>query len=196
MRVAELATLYLLIGVGTSAAVLARARAERAQRTLDALLVLAFWPLYGPFLLLGATAPAAPAGLAALTPGADTMARLSARIGAAERRLAEIDALLARPEHREGDAVARAEALRAAGDGVGEKLAQGRVAAIRRLAEIRARFARELDQARELVVQLHLQGELVKLAGDPDGGNRELLAELTLKVECLEEIVRTGLEPV
>lgn len=190
MKATELALLYLLVGLGASAAVLVRARAERTQRVLDAALVLAFWPLYGPFLLIGAGpgAPSsAPRGIAALAPGPDALAALAERIGLADRRLRDIDALLARPEHQEADARAREHALRAAGDPVGEKLAQGRVAAIRRLVEVRARLARELDQARELLVQLRLQGELVKLAGTPSGSD-ELLEELRLRVETLDEI--------
>lgn len=186
MRAGELALLYLLVGMGASAAVLARHQAARAQRALDAALVLAFWPLYGPLLLLGSPAAAAPRGLAALAPGP----ALVERIGAGELRLVELDALLARPEHCETRALAREAELRAVGDEVGERLTQARVEAIRRLGERRQRLARELDQARELLVQLRLQSELVRLGDGADEESRALLAELSLKVECLDEIAR------
>lgn len=101
--------------------------------------------------------------------------------------------MLARPELSEVEATRRELERAEAGDGVGEKLARGRLSAIRRLQALRQRFSRELEQVRELTLQLRLQGELVKLAGDPDGSTRELLAELTLRVECLDEIARTGL---
>lgn len=195
MRAAELTLFYALVGVGCAAAVVAQARAQRA---LDALLVLLFWPLYGPFLLLGARGGAAGGGgrrgaLEGLAAGPELMAELEGRVAAAERRLAEIDGMLARPELSEAEAERRERARAEAGDGVGEKLARGRLSAIRRLRELRQRYDRELEQVRELTLQLRLQGELVKLAGDPDGSTRELLAELTLRVECLDEIARAGL---
>lgn len=196
MRATELSILYVLVGVGCASAVVAQARAQRA---LDALLVLLFWPLYGPFLLLGARVAAGPhtgrsaSALDGLTAGPELLAELEGRVAAAERRLAEIDGMLARPELSEVEATRRELERAEAGDGVGEKLARGRLSAIRRLRALRQRFSRELEQVRELTLQLRLQGELVKLAGDPDGSTRELLAELTLRVECLDEIARTGL---
>lgn len=197
MRATELSILYVLVGVGCASAVVAQARAQRA---LDALLVLMFWPLYGPFLLLGARVAAGPdaarrsaSALDGLTAGPELLAELEGRVAAAERRLAEIDGMLARPELSEVEATRREFERAEAGDGVGEKLARGRLSAIRRLQALRQRFSRELEQVRELTLQLRLQGELVKLAGDPDGSTRELLAELTLRVECLDEIARTGL---
>lgn len=194
MRLWELGLLYLLVGAGGAAAVLAKSRAEAAQRALDTALVLLFWPLYGPFLWMG-SALARPGGASPLERlAADGREAIARRVDAAEAKLAELDALLSRPELSAAAAEARRTELRARGDAVGERLAHNRLRAIERVHEIRAHFARELDQVRELMLQLEVQGELVKLAGEGDGGTRELLAELSVKVECLDEIVRTGFE--
>ncbi|HVO30326.1 MAG TPA: hypothetical protein VMV18_06305 [bacterium] len=202
MRVPELAVLYALIGAGLAVAVVMRGHSAG-----EGAILLALWPLYGPFLVF-ADAPAGPGAasgeaafaaamrraagtpLAALLPEPRAARALARRLRLAETRVAEIDALLRRPEFDEADARARFEELRARGDADRAAVtADHRVRNIARLRALRARFARELDEVRELIAQLTTQAEVVRLSGELDDTSAGLVRELVHRVEGLDDFL-------
>src|SRR5512142_2974785 len=124
MRATELLALYALAGLGFALVAVRRRRSARVVP--EALLALAFWPLYAPFLL--AAAPLQEGGedefldalgrvdgsaLAGLLPGPDAVRLLAQRLRTAARRVAEIDRLLLLPEFAEADAREREAAFAA-----------------------------------------------------------------------------------
>jgi hypothetical protein len=217
MRLGELATVYLLVGLGCAVTSLvhrrtpgslgASDRASRPGRAADALLLAALWPLYGPFLLLrlkggdhatsGAEATfvvalrrARTTPLGALLPDEATVHGLAQRLRVAADKVAEIDALLARPAFSEPATLTRLEELRRR-DATECALASAgiRLQNIRRLRAMRDRFARELDEVGELLEQLITQAELVRLAGAADASSAELVRELVSRVEGLDQML-------
>jgi hypothetical protein len=200
MRLQELAIFYLVVGIGCGVAFVIRM--GRAQASLsDAILLVAFWPLYGPFLFLSAPAPTPPRSildalkkadgtpLSALLPDAATATMLSERLTAAESKVREIEALLRQPEFSEEAAIARMKELEERGDTLAASMAQGRVQNIRRLRGLRDRFARELTEVGELLAQLRVQAELVRLSGAPEANSRDLTTLLIARVEGLGAIL-------
>jgi hypothetical protein len=186
MRLVELAALYLLIGVGSGAAAALRPT-DPAKRWLDATLMVAFWPLCAPFLLLRAPEPggatrseiafllalrrAAGTPLATLLPDETTARALGRRLRVAAGKLREIEELLRRPEFDDSSAT-----------GV-------RLQNIQRLKRLRDRFARELVELEELLAQLTTQAEVVRLAGAPDSETRDLVNEILSRVEGLDAVL-------
>ncbi len=200
MRLMELGFLYLLIGVGCGGALLVRSR----ERLADAVLLFLLWPLYGPFILmrpdigtssgsdsqfLDALHRADGTPLSALLPDETTARALAARLAAASRKVAEIDGLLRQPDFSEEAAQSRANELEKSGDTFAASMAGTRVQHIRRLRALRDRFARELLEVGELLAQLRVQAELVRLAGAPDSGSRDLITLLLARVEGLGSIL-------
>jgi hypothetical protein len=199
---AEGAVLYLLIGAGCALAFVLRS--SGARHPADAALLLAVWPLYAPFLL--STETVAPGGgrrsdfleaiqrasgtpLASLLPSAETAAGLNARVVAAEHRVAEIEHLLSQPDFDEGAALTRSQDLEARGESLAASIAATRARNIRQLVQLRDRFRRELSEINELLAQLRLQAELVRLAGAADGGSREVVQTLLARVDGLGAIL-------
>src|SRR5207248_5581278 len=87
MSVIELSVLYALIGVGCAIALIVHAKiAGENPPVLDALVLVFFWPLLGPFRLFGAR-PNPPDDLG--------FESLEARVSIASHRLEEIDRVLA-----------------------------------------------------------------------------------------------------
>ncbi len=189
------------------AALVAVRPANLSQRVLDALLMAALWPVYGPFLLarwsgideapggsevafLAALRRAEGTPLAALLPDERTARLLARRLRVAAAKVAEIDALLRRPEFDEPEAVARLEELqgRGASDNA-RSTASIRIQNIRRLRSLRDRFSRELDEVGELLKQLTTQAEVVRLAGTPDADTRDLVQEILSRVEGLDHML-------
>lgn len=203
MRLAELVLLYLLVGGGCAITVIAL-RGRSGPVFLDAALLLPLWPLYGPFLvvqgaptrmdgtasaeLLRSLARARGTPMAAFLPDEAAGRALAQRVRAAGERIAEIDALLEQPEFSEDDALARAEEFREK-DARVSAAALERARNIRRLRGLRDRFSRELDQVGELLQQLRIQAEVVRLSGTSDHGVRELVEELLARVEGLDEVM-------
>jgi hypothetical protein len=187
------------------ALVVRQARSER--RAGDALLLALFWPLYGPLLLarlrdqdhgtalsevafLVALRRARRTPLGALLPDESTVRALARRLRVAAGKVAEIDGLLGRPEFSEAAAVDRVEELRARSASENAVSTAGiRVQNIRRLRTLRDRFARELDEVRELLAQLETQAEVVRLAGAPDASTTELVRELVSRVEGFDRML-------
>lgn len=206
MNVTSLAILYTVIGVGCVAARLAW-RARPRGRVSDSALLLGLWPLYGPFLLLSlqgdsaagsdsevsflvALRKAGETPLGQVLPDQATARALAARLRVAAGKVDEIDALLTRPEFHEDDAIARRDALKArSASECAISTATMRVQNIRRLRALRDRFANELDEVGELLVQLTTQAEVVRLAGAPDDSVAELVRELVSRVEGLDEML-------
>jgi hypothetical protein len=204
VRLAELATVYLLVGLGCAVASLVHRRPGRAA---DALLLAALWPLYGPFLLLklrggdpaasGAEATFAVAlrrargtPLGALLPDEATVVALGQRLRVAAGKITEIDGLLGRPEFSEPATLARLGELKRRDATECALAAAGiRLQNIRRLRAMRDRFARELDEVGELLDQLITQAELVRLAGAADTSAAELVRELVSRVEGLDQML-------
>lgn len=176
MRATELAILYLIIGCGSAIALMVMDR--RSRRILDAVLLLPFWPLYGPFLLI--SRPEA---------GDPKLARLQQCLAKAGSRIAEIDRLLARPELDARSAAARLVQLRERGDERAAASVQARLTSIERLERLRERFEREVTEIEELLAQLRVQSEVFRLAGGADTGTRELLDDIICRVDGLEAIL-------
>ncbi len=185
MNLLSFASLYLLVGAG-----LATHRVVRGEATSkfgDAGLLLVFWPLYAPFLVqwqpeqapvpgvenefLEALERASETPLGSLLPDRAQVRRLAEQLEAARLRADEIDALLLRPEFSEKNAP------------------MGRVRKIRYLRELGERTRRELDEIRELLAQLRVQAEVVRLAGDVDGTTRELTVDLLARIEGMDRVL-------
>lgn len=220
MTTANLAAFYLLVGAGCAAVRVARGGLGRAVVT-DAGLLLLFWPLVAPFFVLqGADDDAPRAGsvgdeadedfaralarasetpLGQLLPDRATVDTLRERLRLAARRAREIDALLREPELDEEAAVRRASELQQQGRREAAETVMGRVHKIRYIRSLGLHFRRELDAIRELLAQVRIQAEVVRLAGDADGSARALMTRLFGRIEgldtALEEGSREGLWP-
>jgi hypothetical protein len=204
VKLVELAIFYGSVGVGCTVTVLV-SRGVRGGAVVDAALLLALWPLYGPFLLLrsrpvvgsaerdvlAALAEARRTPLAPLLPDEQAVRALAGRLRAAGARMAEIDALLAEPAFSEDAARARRRELEDAGEVRAAQMAAKRVERIQRLRVLRDRFAGEIAEIRELSLQLRMQAELVRLAGAEGQSARDLSADLLARLEGLDEILGT-----
>ncbi len=210
MKVEHLAALYLMVGVGCAAALLARRRGAAA---LDALLLVLFWPLFGPYVLtsdtssggaraassqeceeaagdlLDALRRAGGAPLAGLLPDVDAGRTLARRMSMAEARVGEIDALLDKDRFDESIAIARQAELRASGDERAAVMIDGRVQIIRRLRSMRDQWSNEIQTIGELLMQLEIQAEVVRLSGMGDGGTRDLVEELVSRIQGLDDFL-------
>ena len=195
MRAEGLLVLYVVVGFGCAAAVVAHWRRMRA-RPIDLLILLPFWPLYGPILLLrertGASGPGAVASLPPIT-GDARLEDLGPRIQIAQARVEQIDRLLALPDFSEQVAQQRHADLQARGDHRAAATAQGRVDSIRRLRGLRDQFAAELTQVDELMRQLRVQSEVIRFAGAAEQGTDDLVLELLARVEGLDAML--AMEP-
>ncbi len=188
MRANELLILYVLIGIGSAAAFTLLAK---QKRLLDAAILVPFWPLYGPFLLLGR---AQPAQLGGLLPDGAIVGELTDRLATAKTRVQEIDAVLARPELDEPSARARMTELAERGDDRAAASVQARLTSIERLRRLRERFMCELTEIDELLAQLRVQSEVVRLAGGAETNTRELVEEIVHRVEGLDAILAVDLD--
>lgn len=201
------AALYLGVGLGWAAAVIVLRRGQGEALITEAALLVLFWPLYGPFMApeppQAPPEPPAPASdpllqtlilaqgapLAALLPDPSQAQRLVAQVEAAIHRVGEIDALLAQPEFSVEDAQRRIAALEAADQPGAARAARGNLRNIERLAALRARSRAELQEVGELMRQLRLQAELVRLSGDQGVGPSALAAALMARVDGLEGVL-------
>jgi hypothetical protein len=197
--------------IGCVAAVLALEHGGgRMGAVSDAILLLLFWPLYGPFFLmqsqrrdteptdreaafLAAIRRAAGTPLGSLLPDWPTARALARRLRVAGRKVHELDQLLARPdfsEHQTAERLHTLEANRASPAALSS--ASMRLGNIHRLHSLRNRFARELDEVGELVVQLTAQAELLRIERGQDPAGNELVVELLSRVEGLDQILDDG----
>jgi hypothetical protein len=160
MKTPELALVYLLVGLGLSAAWGLRSR-PRAE-VIDLALLLLFWPLYGPFLV---TAPRRSA-FAGLMPDPALIEDLERRLEQARMRGDAIGALLCDP------AMLGAESLRA------------------KLEAMRARFQTEVVAGEDLLGQLRLRERALRLAGSEDlSESTQMLDEVRTRIEVLDQML-------
>jgi hypothetical protein len=147
--------------------------------------------------------------LGAVLPDEATARALAQRLRVAAAKVAEIDGLLAQPVFDEEDVRRRLDDLtaRAASDWA-VSTARMRLQNIHRLRALRHRFAAELDEVGELLVQLTTQAEVLRLAGPATPGSRpggaidafgdasgdpaELVRELVSRVEGLDQMLDDG----
>jgi hypothetical protein len=223
MSLAPLAALYVAVGAGCVVAywgVTMRRSAAAARRmaVADGVLLGLLWPLYGPFLLMrgeGEAPVQGPAGtevaflaalrrarqtpLGAVLPDEATARALAERLRVAAAKVAEIDALLAQPVFDENDVRRRLDELGARGASEwAVTTARMRLQNILRLRALRHRFAGELDEVGELLVQLTTQAEVLRLAGPAAGAQAgeggpgdvaDLVQELVSRVEGLDQML-------
>ncbi len=210
MTVVELALGYAGIGAVLALVAVAAGRAS----ALDAVMLAGLWPLYGPVLaggdrraptaadpredaLVEALRRAAGTPLGAALPDEAGARALAGRVRDGRARLADLDLVLARPDLDEAVARARVAALERGGAHPGAvAVAQRRIHTIRRLRELRARFASDLEQVDEVVTQLTAHLELVRFAGTVDDTAAELAADLCARVESLDELLHEGNDQV
>jgi hypothetical protein len=213
MNLADLAVIHLLVGGGCAAAHII---GGRGRRPVDALLLVLFWPLYGPLILLAAKeaepahdgrpaaspatafrealAKAAGTPLSVFLPGPAAAEALAGRLAGASERVAEIDALLTQPDLSEETARLRHETLLARGEARAAAAAAGRLENIRQLRALRERFAAELEEVHEMLLRLRIQAEVARLAGGSDRGTRELIEEVLGRIQGLDAILEDTLE--
>ncbi|HWN71291.1 MAG TPA: hypothetical protein VNM90_26820 [Haliangium sp.] len=206
---------------------------RRRVAVADAVLLGLLWPLYGPFLLmrgdedaradgpgalsharpearevafLGALRRARQTPLGAVLPDEATARALAQRLRVAAAKVTEIDGLLAQPVFDEDDVRRRLDELTArAASEWAVATARMRLQNIHRLRALRHRFAAELDEVGELLVQLTTQAEVLRLAGpaaspgggpggsiDASGDPAELVRELVSRVEGLDQMLDDG----
>ena len=197
------------LGLGAVIA-LGLALALRRLGAIDALLVVALWPVWAPMLLaqrhaqgdherelLGALARAQASPLAQVLPDAETARVLAARLREASHRLAELEQVLQRPDFDPAIAEVRAQELAARGATAAATTAQLRVRTLGQLRALRERYRRELDEVHELIAQLVTQAELVRLQPAIAQSSGELVRELVARVEGLGDLFayEASLEP-
>ena len=210
MNLSQLGILYILLGVGCVVALLVMRRGQ--ARILDLALLAVAWPLYAPFILardmeeadfsapkahepsggqdlLDALRRAGGAPLAQLLPDVATGQRLAARLDVATRRVDAIDALLGQEQYSERLAVERQQQLLASGDARAAAMVDSRLQIIRRLRKMREQFGKEINQISELLTQLRIQAEVVRIAGASDDDTRELVGELVARIQGLDELL-------
>ena len=139
--------------------------------------------------VLEALRRAGDAPLASLLPDVHTGRKLAGRLHTASEHVAEIDALLKQPEYDEQTALAQQDTLNAEGDKRSAAMINNRIQIIRRLRGLRDHFSQEINQIRELLTQLQLQAELVRLAGTSTDDTRDLVLELVTRIQGLEALM-------
>jgi len=205
MRFTDLAILYLVVGAGCA---IWTARAKPATRGRDIPLMLVLWPVFVPFALAdggrhASTDPSANALLAALgafadgpfatlLPGPRTVDTIAARVRLALERIARIDTLLATPDLDEASLARRLEAFRGARDETSAAAVAGRLAAVARLKSLKERSEREVVQVRELLAQLAVQAEVVRLSGGDGAAAKATVQELVARSEGLASVLESG----
>ena len=192
MRMLELTTLYLVVGLGISVALVLKAQASK----LDVALLLPFWPLYAPVLLVSRIPELtrAPTVTGLLAP-AEVFERLEERLKMVQGRVSELDQLLREPAICLQTAKRRARELRQRGDVRAAASAEGRQASIQRLHALRARYVQELVEVEELMAQLRVQQEVVRRLGRPPADAQDLMFEVEARIEGLEQIVEADAWP-
>jgi len=179
MRGLELSALYLLVGLGVTIAASLQAR---TSGWLDAGLLFAFWPLYGPFLVAGRPQPAQPSALLMADGIPARLEGLSAKVSALDQVLAQPDFHLPAAEARKAEHEAKGETRASA-------RVQARIESILRLQERRAQLHENLAEARELMAQLRVQTELMRVSGGSEVDTSALVLELESRVQGLDGLL-------
>lgn len=196
---------YLAIGAAIAvAAVVAR----RVSSAGDAILLVGMWPVWAPLSfarpagagdpaliedprereLISALARAQESPMASVLPDEVNARVLAARLREAGVRLAELDAVLARPDFDPRAAEQRAAELTARGATSAAATVQLRVRTLGQLRALRERYRLELDEVHELIAQLVTQAELVRLQPQSAPASGELVRELVSQIERLDDL--------
>ena len=209
MSLTDLGVLYLLVGLGCAALVY-RSAAETGPRAVaSAALAVPLWPLWAPIALsTGGGAGRLPASkgdaarrvLAALTEGVEacagtpleallpreSAARIAAEVERASGRHAELGVLLKRDGFDLPAAEAKVLELERRGASA-RALATSRMHLdnVRRLAAMRDRDARALEELADLVQALRTQLVLARFAGSSVEGASGIVSEVWARVEGL-----------
>ena len=199
MSIAVLGLIYVSIGIAIAGGA---ALVRRPISAGDAAFLVALWPIAAPLVLGGqrgeddpvtaelvsALARAQASPLAAVLPDTETARVLASRLREAAAHLADLDAVLARPDFDEASAEKRAVELAARGATGAAATAQLRVRTLGQLRALRVRYRAELDEVRELIAQLVTQAELVRLQPAIAQTSGELVRELVTRVEGLGDL--------
>jgi hypothetical protein len=113
---------------------------------------------------------------------------LEQRLERARSRRDALDELLARPRFDADSVEARCAALREQGATRAAVAASRRLEMIERLRELRREYDVQLTEIRELVAQLHVQTELVRIAGR-DADTDRVIDDLVERVEELDAML-------
>lgn len=199
MSLAVLGLAYVAVGIAIA---IGCAIMRLPIRAGDVMFVIGLWPIAAPLVIGGhrgepdpgaaqlvdALARAQASPLASVLPDAETARVLASRLREAGSRLADLDAVLARPDFDEADAARRAHELAARGATGAAATAQLRVRTLGQLRALRVRYRGELDEVRELIAQLVTQAELVRLQPSIAHASSELVRELVTRVEGLGDL--------
>jgi hypothetical protein len=208
MRLATFSILYLVVGTAAVVVRHYRGPSPSHRAVVDDLLLWVFWPIYLPFVWSGA-APADPSAhalarrflatlegarhspLANVLPDRQAATALSRSLERALRQRDEIAQLLERPEFSAEVAEARQRRLRADG----QMLAATTAEPVTQYSPPRtsARRNAELETVQELLAQLQVQAEVVRLLGESEQGPSALVCELVCRVEGLDAVLDDGL---
>ncbi len=188
MRTAELGVIYILVGMGVTVAALLRAR---TQGWMNAGLLLFFWPLYGPFILMN------PVLQGSEFSGAFMVEGVSQRLEELSARAQQIKELLSKPDFQLEAAKTLSSEHEARGETKAAARVHARIESILRLKRHQTALADQLAEARELMAQLRVQSEVIRVAGGSDADTAALVQELECRVEGLDALLQDpcGSEP-
>ena len=223
MATLETLLLYAVMGLATAGALALREQEATAAALGRFPLHVTLWPLFLPSLLsTPVQVPAAPTeaqhapgveaaevrmmqalgGLedhlpgAVLPPQRQRVRELTEGLRALERRIEEIDRLLASPELDKNRAQAALEDLRGRGHGASDARVisvQARLRNIEELQAMRARSQDALERATLTMEELCSQILLLRLSDDPHGALEGLLGDLASSVESLTAGVQAAM---
>ena len=208
MSLADLASLYLLVGLACAVAIYRTSPEPRTRAVASAALAVPLWPLWAPIALTGRTGQraSAPQGdaakrvIAALEEGVEACAgtpleallsreaasRIAAEVTRAASRHFELEELLLRDGFGVRDAEARVAEVERRGASPRALLpARLHLDNVRRLVSLRDRDARALEELADLVQALRTQLVLARFAGSPVAGASGIVSEVWTRVEGL-----------
>lgn len=187
MRVIELASAYVVVGVALSF-MMWRGRALASPLQIP--LFAALWPILVPFHIGGGAG-----GRSGDNDNDTLLVGIKQRLAKVDGMVQRIDHTLAQPIFDETATRRRlAELALAPSAEVRIAAVEKRLRNIERLRELRQRCQRELDEARELLLQLESQRALVAVAGDVDDGGSPLVADLKARLDALDALTEGGLD--
>lgn len=208
MSLADLAVLYLIVGLACAVAIYRTSPEPGRRAVASAALAVPLWPLWAPIALTvrGGSRPAPPQGdaakrvMAALDEGVeacastpleallsrDAAARIAVEVTRAADRHAELEELLRRDGFALDEASQRVAELERSGASA-RALAPARLHLdnVKRLAALRDRDALALEELADLVQALRTQLVLARFAGSPVAGASGIVSEVWARVEGL-----------
>ncbi|HEX2871218.1 MAG TPA: hypothetical protein VHP33_08180 [Polyangiaceae bacterium] len=201
MNAQVLVVLYVVVGLGLGGLVYARASERGFSRAASAVATVGLWPLWAPFALAPRPLPGAGTFSARITrallqsgsglPSAASVfsgveaAEILQRVESSERRLADIDALLAaraQAEHTPGGDATRVGPAKARGDICLSSMVQ--------LQAARAREQSGLEELAELCELLQMQHVLSRY--ESSDRTQELRDQLWARAQALSELREVG----